>query len=91
MRKHNVNVIASGLPASISDESFNLRKGRQRGYEYIPAYDSANTAGFHGVEMVHDCGVDGLNLCARDSGRALAWHFGIIRVLMTIRHHKIIA
>jgi hypothetical protein len=72
MREHNVDVTASGLPASISDEFFELSKERQEGQEYIPAYDGANTTGFHGVEMVHNRGMDGLNLCARDSVRVLA-------------------
>jgi hypothetical protein len=64
--------LLAGFPRRYLTSFFELTKERQQGYEHIPAYDSTDTAGFHGVEMVHDRGMDGLNLCARDSGRVLA-------------------
>jgi len=72
-----------------------LTRGKQRGgfqgHEHIPAYDGADTAGLHGVQVVHDGGVDGLNLFARYTVRESARHFGtILGVRTSVQFHCVI-
>jgi hypothetical protein len=79
MCKHNIDVVAGGLPTTVSVK-LNLRKkkggGELKEQEHKPADNGADTTRLHDVQMVHDRGMDGLNLVARDSGRELAQHIG---------------
>ena len=79
MRKHNIDVVAGGLPATVSVK-LNLRRRKKGGglkeQEHKPAYNGADTTRLHDVQMVHDRGMDGHNLVAWDSGRELARHIG---------------
>jgi hypothetical protein len=79
MRKHNVDVVAGGLAATVSTEFDPIKAtGSFQEHEHIPAYDGADTAGLHGIQVIHDGGIDGLNLFARYTVRESTRHFGTI-------------
>jgi hypothetical protein len=83
MRKDDINVVTARLAATVSVAS-NLR-GKKDGpiHDIIPANNSTDAARLNGVEMVHNCRVDGFNLLARDAVSVSATWFQQERVVRT--------